>query len=860
MSMSLARAVRILLALAALLIVVWAFFDVGARIANRATRGKIELTIMHWGDPDEDAILENLKRKFEAEHPNIRINRINAGGEFTAKLKTMFAAGTPPDLFYLGVDQVSELAGLKLLRPLDDYIAKEVAAGNQKWLDDFYPVLFEAYKYDGQHVGNGPLYGLPKDFTTAVMYVNLDLFAKAGVPVPYDGWTWDEFEAASKQITALRDLPEFKKDNREIFGSYFDIWPASLLNIIWNFGGDYFDNGDFRKPTVTSANTQRALEMIRRVRLVDRTSFNVTGIAKEGGQEFFTGNIGMLGTIGRWRCPQFRAITAFKWNVVPVPTAPGVKPASQIFTTAWTMSASTKHSDEAYALMKFLTGPDGQRIGSKLGLAIPSLKSVANSDAFLDPDTLPDHDEVFLRAVAGARLQQTPQNLQEFNRIVQDGTDACIKTGRVDCATAGRTINQQWIALLDSPLKSGTFPAMNWTIIGFIVFAVVAAAGLALWFKAKREKIGPLDRATERAGWAFITPWLIGFLLLALGPMIVSALLSVTRWTAMTPLNEAQYVGNENYRQLFQSDKEFKQSLKVTAKYALLAVPVGQLAALAVALLMNTNVRGITIFRTIYFVPSVISGAALALLWLTIYNDQFGLLNTSLRAVFANPGRIAAILAILLLLACAVIAMIRVAKDDRRPPRKTFIVAGAAVLTALVGLFAWWRGWHIPLRPPNWFGVDTTTSPPTVDAARWAIPAFVLMNLWGVGSGMIIYLAGLKGIPQSYYEAATIDGASSARKLWNVTLPMLSPLIFFNFVMAIIGSFQIFTQAYLMARETPENAGLFYVLNLYEQAFRFHNMGYASAMAWILFLIVLVLTVIVFRGSRRVVYYEGLKA
>jgi multiple sugar transport system permease protein len=162
--------------------------------------------------------------------------------------------------------------------------------------------------------------------------------------------------------------------------------------------------------------------------------------------------------------------------------------------------------------------------------------------------------------------------------------------------------------------------------------------------------------------------------------------------------------------------------------------------------------------------------------------------------------------------------------------------------------------------PPNWFGVDNTVQPPVNDAARWAIPAFVFMSLWGVGSGMIIYLAGLKGIPSSYYEAATIDGAGATRKLWNVTLPMLSPLIFFQFVMGIIGSFQVFTQAYFMARETPENAGLFYVLNLYENAFRYHNMGYASAMAWILFLIVLTLTAIVFRASRNVVYYEGLKA
>jgi multiple sugar transport system permease protein len=152
--------------------------------------------------------------------------------------------------------------------------------------------------------------------------------------------------------------------------------------------------------------------------------------------------------------------------------------------------------------------------------------------------------------------------------------------------------------------------------------------------------------------------------------------------------------------------------------------------------------------------------------------------------------------------------------------------------------------------PPDWLGRD---------AARWAIPAFVAMSLWGVGGAMILYLAGLKGIPISLYEAATIDGAGKVRKFWNVTLPMLSPLIFYNLVMGIIGSFQVFVQAMVMTDGGPDDKTLFYVLNLYNQAFEFHNMGYASALAWVLFLILLGLTVLVFRGSRKLVYYEGLK-
>jgi multiple sugar transport system permease protein len=269
----------------------------------------------------------------------------------------------------------------------------------------------------------------------------------------------------------------------------------------------------------------------------------------------------------------------------------------------------------------------------------------------------------------------------------------------------------------------------------------------------------------------------------------------------MTPMTNASFIGSANFRQLFAYDATFLQSLKVTAYYVILAVPVLQIAALLMALAMNLQLRGITIFRTICFVPSVISGVAIAVIWLHLFNDSYGPVNQLLRPILAP----------------------------------------------------------LHLRPPNWFGVDVSVNPPINDAARWAVPGLVIMGLWGVGGGMIIYLAGLKGIPTSLYEAATIDGAGAMRRFWNVTLPMLSPLIFYNLVMGIIGSFQIFTQAYVMTGPGPDNATLFYVLNLYRQAFVFHNMGYASAMAWVLFVIVLVLTIVIFRASRNLVYYEGLK-
>ncbi len=797
-----ARLARAVLSLAAILIVGWSFYDVAARglRQRRAEHDKpITLTLLHWGDQAEDGVVDDLVQKYLADHPKVRIVRINPGNsyDFENKLKTMLAAGTPPDLFYLPPDLLPDMASQKLIAPLDDRFAREPQAVR----DDFFPVLLDAWHYDpaADRVGPGPgahLYGIPKDFTTSCFYVNLDLFHRAGIPVPYAGWTWDEFEHDMRRITDLTGQPGL--EGRKIYGGVIEIWPETLRNILWTFGGDFFGPGGFRDVALGTPAAQAALDVVRRTRLVDRTVYNPTGIAKEGAQEFFNGNIGCDGPVGRWKTSRFKDISRFRWDVVPVPHA--AAHASELFYVAWTMSATTPHPDQCYDLMRYLTGREGQVRQSRLGLAIPCLKSVAYSPDFLAPPGLPAmHARVFLDAIAVARYGQTPRE-PEWSRIVGDDTDRAIKLGQVSDAAAAADVRHDWLAELDAPLRRQAWPTVRWgpIVVATVLIAITVIAAF-VWV-SRRQRLGPLDRAQERAGFAFVAPWVLGFLALTLGPMIASLLLSFTQWNGMVPLAAAKSVGGANYRQLFTADATFAQSLKVTVYYVVLAVPLGQAAALAVALLMNARARGIALWRTVYFVPSVVSGVALAVLWLQVFNNDFGLLNHLLRPVLNL----------------------------------------------------------VHLRPPNWFGGDTVSG--TDDAARWAIPAFVLMSLWGVGGGMIIYLAGLKGIPASLYEAATIDGASPGRRFRSVTLPMLSPLIFYNLVMGLIGSFQVFTQAKVMTDGGPNNDTLFYVLNLYRQAFEFHNMGYASAMAWVLFVLVLALTLVVFRASRGLVYYEGLRS
>ena len=292
-----------------------------------------------------------------------------------------------------------------------------------------------------------------------------------------------------------------------------------------------------------------------------------------------------------------------------------------------------------------------------------------------------------------------------------------------------------------------------------------------------------LSQPTREALWAYalISPWVIGFLIWTVGPMLVSLFLSFTQYNVVNPM---VWQGIANYRQLLIGDPLFWQSLKVTLIYALMSLPTGLVVGLAVALLLNLDVPGLSVWRTIYYLPSVIAGVAVAVLWQYVLNPRFGALNWAL---------------------------------------------------SLIGV-----------KGPGWLADP-----------RWALPSLALMSLWSAGGNMILYLSALQAVPTGLYDAAKIDGANAWRRLLHVTLPMISPVIFFNLVLGTIGTFQYFTNAYIMTQGGPSNATLFYNLHLYNNAFRYFKMGYAAALAWVLFVIILLFTLLIFRSSSAWVYYEG---
>lgn len=292
---------------------------------------------------------------------------------------------------------------------------------------------------------------------------------------------------------------------------------------------------------------------------------------------------------------------------------------------------------------------------------------------------------------------------------------------------------------------------------------------------------GPNHRQREAiAGYLFILPWIVGFLALTLGPIIASLYFSFTNYQLVKP---PVWTGLANYERLI-NDTLFWKSMRVTATYVAVSVPVGLVLSFGVALLMNQRVKGIGFWRTVFYLPNLIPLVASTMLWLWIFNPEYGLLNGALERIGING--------------------------------------------------------------PLW-----------LQSQQWALPSLIIMNLWTVGGSTLIYLAGLQGIPSDLYEAVEVDGGGAWAKLWAVTVPQMTPVIFYNLILGLIAGFQVFAQPLIMTGGGPRYSTMFVVLYLYQNAFSNFRMGYASAIAWALFLVILVLTVLLFWLSNRWVYYEA---
>lgn len=281
-------------------------------------------------------------------------------------------------------------------------------------------------------------------------------------------------------------------------------------------------------------------------------------------------------------------------------------------------------------------------------------------------------------------------------------------------------------------------------------------------------------------GLAFVSPWVLGFFAFTLYPFAATLYYSFTNYNIV---QHPKWVGLANYGGLLH-DSLFWTSLWNTGFYTVLEVPLSTAVAIGLALLLNMKIRGMAIYRTLFYIPTVVPIVASSILWLWLFNPSFGIVNEVLSGLHIN-------------------------------------------------------------------------GPPWMFSEAWAKPTFIILGIWGSGTPMVVYLAALQGVPVEMYEAAKLDGAGAWQRTLRITLPMISPAILFNVVLSLVACLQYFTQAYVMTQGGPNNSTLFYALYLYQQAFDDLHLGYASAMAWLLFVIVVIITVMLFRSSSRWVHYAA---
>jgi len=524
---------------------------------------------------------------------------------------------------------------------------------------------------------------------------------------------------------------------------------------------------------------------------------------------FREGRVAINGPWPMFSMPDYRK-TSFDWDAVEPPRRSKDKEGGRAVVTmfsSYALCKRSKHKPEAYRFLSYICGKEGQKIWASTGSCTPAIKSIAESEDFLDPKQRPANAEAFLACVQKNYSFEMPVATERWNDvgsiIGENIVNMLLGTNVTTPKTASATTVAEGNKILhkaETDAKRILKPA-PWRIIFpilSIILLVFIGVIIRLFLKASKS-LGPIERREQKWAILGVSPWTFGFLVFWIGPVLFSIVLSLCKWHSLAPLSAAKWVGFGNYFEMLSGQDEFfRPALKVSAIYALMQLPLSLTCGFIVALILNNNIRGIKLFRTIAFLPAVLPAIASITLWAWIFRPTSGIL---------------------------------------------------ARLVEFLNLGDYLREW-LHIENLNW-----------LIEPRLILPSLVLMSLWGVGGGMIIYLAGLQSIPTQLYEAADIDGANWWHRLVHITIPQVSPVIFFNLVMGVIGALQVFMQAFLLTGEGggTGRAANFYMLYLFNTAFIQHRFGYACAMAWILFVLIIGLTLLVFKSSPMWVYYEGEK-
>jgi len=779
------------------------------------------MAIRGWAEPvtiryacssggDNLKLLNRMARQFEQEHPGIHVKVEPIVDNYDNKLLSMIAAGVAPDVAVLNPNRFLSFAARNVLKPLNDFPDLN---GKEADLAGRYQNIVQDFRFEGRQ------YGLPRDVaSSAYIFYNRRLFREAGIPYPDGTWTWDtrvrpelrehDFFWVVTQLTK-RHAEGAKPYQFGLASSWPQLWMTSLLT---SRDVNLWDND--ARPTRLLLNDpavvetfQFAADCLNKRHWMPSSTDVTLGSGSTMQDEFRKGHVAMLES-GAWEVKDMRKKMKDDWDIAPFPFFARGKAAYLPGEGAGlAILASSAHPKEAWEWVKWYCGPKGLIPMAQAGESQPSIRALATQPGIWLPaadasgvDRLPEHLAITDAVAMRVHNRQTPEWFRGIENDLQ-GSIYGVLSGEKTAEQVLGTLQHDEPGKMALAMRRIDAPPYPFGL-GLAVGILLVLALLAWIYKPElKRRLSRVEKAESRSAYLFLVPWFFG-LAFTVGPMIYSFLLS---FAESDIIQTPKWRGLGNYADAFNPriDDTLYVSLRQTFYFAAVSVPLGIAAALGLSLLLNQKVRGVPLFRALYYLPSLASAVAMSLIWARLFDKDQGVINWVLYGADGHSG---------------------------------FLHLGP--------LLSQWIG--TPGEPINWLGNTKTV-----------IPAFVLMGLWGAGGGTIIFLAGLQGISTTYYEAATLDGAGNWRRFRNVTLPLITPYIFFSLITGVIGALQVFGQAFVLTDGGPDRATQFMVVWLYHKAFGELQMGYASALAWILFVVILAFTLLQLAASRRWVHYEG---
>ncbi len=759
-----------------------------------------------WGGAETVEMNRIICEKFVAAHPDITVDAsVYPWGQYWAKLQTQTASGLAPDVISTFTAQVGIWVNHGALMPLDELITH-----SDLDLNDYYQAALDNF------VWHDKTYAFPLEIALAALVYSKDRLEERGIPPEEwpkadESMTWEQYEALARKLTLV--APDGSIDQYGMGGGWS--WKPIMFR---HQGGAMLDRQVDPTHSTVLDNEKLALGIIGVFDAMYgqryHASDEVISTAGVGSNSVLLSPKYAMSFAGPWALSNLKD-AGMRIGVSPPPHGPS--PQQLISVNAVGIYADSKHPQEAWKLIQFMASQEVQPIFGKRLRGVPVLKSAR--DALIDNDYGIEDGEAFLTDLEIAHPFRSDANTyvpsaidkwtQETERLLDNEYDRRLFAlqdqhgGQLSdpvyrqfsagmSAFIASTVRAR-LPLLHTQIEDGFARAQRSeptpfvkTALPFIIFAAFAAALIAyiVYIRRQNDVEQLSSNQNNLAGYLCLSPWLFGFTFFTLGPIIASIFLSFTEWNM---IKAPVWIGAQHYADML-SDANFTLGLEKTFTYALFVIPISLIGGIATAGLLTSNIRGADAFKAIFYFPSLFTGAAAAILWVNMFNKEYGVVNR---------------------------------------------------LLSFLGV-----------APINWLDGDH------------AFITVVLMNFFWIGGATIIYYAGMKQIPRSLYEAAEIDGASAFRRFFNITLPMLSPVILFMIVITTIGAFQVFTPALFFAADSsqigaPNDALRFYSVNIYDEAFNNLHMGRACSWAVVLFVLIFAITMVQFKLSKRFVHSEG---